>query len=375
VTTGAPASVPAGGGAGRVRLVVLFGGRSAEHDVSCVTAVSVLKALDPLRYEVVPVGIDHDGRWVLADEAQRLLQAGGADALPPALEARGTALEPFETVAPGPGLEPIVVLPLLHGPFGEDGTVQGLCELAGVPYVGSGVLGSAACMDKLVAKALMERAGLDVPRYLGVRHGEAGAGADLAARVEAALGWPVFVKPANLGSSVGVSRAGDPAELATAVAEAAAYDEWLVVEEAIDGREIECGVLGDLHPEASVPGEVVPSRDFYDYEDKYLEGAAELLVPAPLPADVADEVRRLAVATFKAVRAEGMARVDFFYEERGRGLLVNEVNTIPGFTPISMYPRLWEASGVPYPRLLDRLVQLALDRHARRAGRLGRTRG
>jgi D-alanine-D-alanine ligase len=230
-------------------------------------------------------------------------------------------------------------------------------------------------MDKLVAKALMERAGLDVPRYLGVRHGEAGAGADLAARVEAALGWPVFVKPANLGSSVGVSKAGDPAELATAVAEAAAYDEWLVVEEAIDGREIECGVLGDLHPEASVPGEVVPSRDFYDYEDKYLEGAAELLVPAPLPADVADEVRRLAVATFKAVRAEGMARVDFFYEERGRGLLVNEVNTIPGFTPISMYPRLWEASGVPYPRLLDRLVQLALDRHARRAGRLGRTRG
>lgn len=364
-------------GGHRIRLVLLFGGRSAEHEISCVTAVSVLKALDPLRYEVVPVGITHDGRWVLADEAQRLLQAGGVEALPPALEARGSELEPFGAIAgpggPGGGDGPVVVLPLLHGPFGEDGTVQGLCELAGVPYVGSGVLGSAVAMDKLVAKQVMEQAGLAVPRYLGVRDSEAGPG--LAARVEAALGWPVFVKPANLGSSVGVSKAATPAELDAAVAEAARYDEWLIVEEAIAGREIECGVLGDLEPEASLPGEVVPSREFYDYEDKYVDGAAELLVPAPLPPEVTEEVRRLAVATFRAVRAEGMARVDFFYEADGRGLLVNEVNTIPGFTPISMYPRMWEASGVPYPALLDRLVQLALDRQARRAGRVGRERG
>ncbi|HEX6596357.1 MAG TPA: D-alanine--D-alanine ligase family protein [Acidimicrobiales bacterium] len=362
----------------RIRLVVLFGGRSAEHEVSCVTAVSVLKALDPLRYDVVPVGITHDGRWVLADEAQRLLQAGGAEALPPALEAAGTALEPFAAIAAeaGPGLPGpdavTVVLPLLHGPFGEDGTVQGLCELAGVPYVGSGVLGSAAAMDKLVAKQLMERAGLTVPRYLGVRDTEPTSG--LSARVEATLGWPVFVKPANLGSSVGVNKARNPRELEAAVAEAAGYDEWVIVEEAITGREIECGVLGDVDPEASLPGEVVPSREFYDYEDKYVNGAAELRVPAPLPPDVTEEVRRLSIATFQAVRAAGMARVDFFYEEGGRGLLVNEVNTIPGFTPISMYPRMWEASGVPYPELLDRLVELALDRHARRAGRVGRER-
>ncbi|MFP5318046.1 MAG: D-alanine--D-alanine ligase family protein [Acidimicrobiia bacterium] len=360
------------GGGRRIRLVVLFGGRSAEHEVSCVTAVSVLKALDPRRYDVVPVGITHDGGWVLADEAQRLLQAGGVDALPPALEARGTGLEPFETIATDPAA-PVVVLPLLHGPFGEDGTVQGLCELAGVPYVGSGVLGSAVAMDKLVAKQLMERAGLAVPRYLGVRDDQVTAG--LPARVEAELGWPVFVKPANLGSSVGVSKATDAAGLRKAVAEAADYDEWVIVEEAIRGREIECGVLGDLDPQASVPGEVVPSRDFYDYEDKYVDGAAELLVPAPLLPGVTAEVQRLAVATFRAVRAEGMARVDFFYEEDGRGLLVNEVNTIPGFTPISMYPRMWEASGVPYPELLDRLVQLALDRQARRTGRVGRGRG
>lgn len=358
---------------GRIRLVVLFGGRSAEHEVSCVTAVSVLRALDPVRYDVVPVGITHEGRWVLADEAQRLLQAGGVEALPPALEPAGTAVEPFDAISPDAGAGRVVVLPLLHGPFGEDGTVQGLCELAGVPYVGSGVLGSAAAMDKLVAKQLMERAGLDVPRYLGIRDAEVTS--DLPARVEAALGWPVFVKPANLGSSVGVSKARDAGELEAAVAEAAAYDEWLIVEEAITGREIECGVLGDLHPEASLPGEVVPSREFYDYEDKYVDGAAELRVPAPLPPEVTDQVRRLSVATFRAVRAEGMARVDFFYEEGGRGLLVNEVNTIPGFTPISMYPRMWEASGVPYPALLDRLVELALDRHARRAGRLGRELG
>jgi D-alanine-D-alanine ligase len=357
---------------GRIRLVVLFGGRSAEHEVSCVTAVSVLRALDPEAYDVVPVGITTEGRWVLAEEAQRLLRADDRASLPPALDVRGRELEPFAALAPSD--LPVVVLPLLHGPFGEDGTVQGLCELAGVPYVGSGVLGSAAAMDKLAAKALLGAAGLPGPRYLGLREHEIDA--TTPDRVGTELGWPVFVKPANLGSSIGVSRAVDSEELATALDEALGYDEWVVVEEAVAGREIECGVLGDLRPEASVPGEVRPSREFYDYDDKYVAGAAELLVPAPLSPETTADVQRLSVAAFRAVRAEGMARVDFFYDDTpdGRGLLVNEVNTIPGFTPISMYPRMWEASGVPYPALLDRLVDLALDRHARRQGRVGRTR-
>ena len=355
----------------RIRLIVLFGGRSAEHEVSCVTAVSVLRAVDPARYDVVPVGITLEGRWVLAEEAQRLLETGGPAALPSALEPRGTALEPFDALAPA-ATGPVVVFPLLHGPFGEDGTVQGLCELAGVPYVGSGVLGSAAAMDKVTTKQLLVAAGVPVPRFLALREHELDSG--VVDRVEAELGWPAFVKPANLGSSVGVSKVADGREFDTAIAEALRYDEWVVVEEAIDGREIECGVLGDLAPEASVPGEVRPSRDFYDYEDKYVEGKAELLVPAPLPPEVVAEIRRLSIAAFGAVRAEGMARVDFFYEEGRRGLLVNEVNTIPGFTPISMYPRMWEASGVPYPALVDRLVELALDRHKRREGRIGRGR-
>jgi D-alanine-D-alanine ligase len=226
---------------------------------------------------------------------------------------------------------------------------------------------------------LVAAAGLPVPGFMGLREHEIDS--TVATRVEATLSWPVFVKPSNLGSSVGVSKASNAAELDAALAEALRYDEWVVVEEAIVGREIECGVLGDLEPEASVPGEVRPSREFYDYNDKYVEGKAELLVPAPLPEEVSAEVRRLALAAFAAVRGEGMARVDLFYEEgdrdqnavAGRGLLVNEVNTIPGFTPISMYPRLWEASGVPYPVLLDRLVQLAVDRHSRRRGRVGRS--
>ncbi|HEX2191685.1 MAG TPA: D-alanine--D-alanine ligase family protein [Acidimicrobiales bacterium] len=363
---------------GRIRLVVLFGGRSAEHEVSCVTAVSVLRAVDPRRYDVVPVGITRDGRWVLAEEAAKVLAEGGPAALPPAVEARGPEVDAFEALAGlrGPNAVPaessVVVFPLLHGPFGEDGTVQGLCELAGVPYVGSGVLGSAACIDKDATKRLLVAAGLPVAAWLALREWDVDD--SLEDRVGAQLGWPVFVKPAALGSSVGVAKVADAAGLRPAVATAFSYGEWVVVEEAVVGREIECGVLGDHPPEASVPGEIRPSREFYDYEDKYVEGKAELLVPAPLPDHVASEVRRLAVAAFAAVRAEAMARVDFFWEEGGRGLLVNEVNTIPGFTPISMYPMLWEASGVPYPELVDRLVSLALERHRRRAGRVGRER-
>jgi D-alanine-D-alanine ligase len=297
--------------------------------------------------------------------------------LPAALEATGPEVGVFETLAPGPGGLPVVVFPLLHGPFGEDGTVQGLCELADVPYVGSGVLGSAACMDKDATKRLVMAAGLTVAPWLSVRDDHADTDTKVAAlgrRVADELGWPVFVKPAALGSSVGVTRAPDEEALTAALAEAFSYGEWAVVEEAIVGREIECGVLGDRPPVASAPGEVRPSREFYDYQDKYLEGRADLLVPAPLPPEVVAEVQAQAVAAFTAVRAEAMARVDFFWDVGGRGLVVNEVNTIPGFTPISMYPRMWEASGVGYPELVDRLVTLAFERHARQAGRVGRSR-
>jgi D-alanine-D-alanine ligase len=330
----------------------------------------VLRAVDPSRYEVVPVGITRDGRWVLAEEAAKVLAEGGPAVLPSTVEARGPEVEAFEALAPDES--PVVVLPLLHGPFGEDGTVQGLCELAGVPYVGSGVLASAVCMDKDTTKRLLVAAGVPVPRWLALRDWDVDQ--TLPDRVGDELGWPVFVKPAALGSSIGVSKVTAAAGLNPAVETALSYGEWALVEEAVAGREIECGILGDHPPEASVPGEIRPSREFYDYEDKYVEGKAELLVPAPIPAAVADEVRRLAVAAFAAVRAEAMARVDFFWDEEGRGLLVNEVNTIPGFTPISMYPMLWEASGVSYPELVDRLVTIALERHAQRAGRVGRRR-
>lgn len=350
---------------------MLFGGRSAEHDVSCVSAASVLGALDPARYEIHPVGITLDGSWVAGADPPASI--GGGASPPAALTAEGAEVDPLATVTPAAsGDVPTVVLPLLHGPLGEDGTVQGLLELAGVAYVGAGVLGSALCMDKAKAKEVLAHHGLPQARYLALH--EIGVGAGLAERVEAELGWPVFVKPSNLGSSVGISKVGGPAGLDEAVHLALAYDEWVVIEEAVTGREIECGVLGDLEPVASVPGEIVPSREFYDYEDKYSGDGADLVVPASLPHGVTEEVRRLAVAAAGALRAEGMARVDFFFEEGGRGVLINEVNTIPGFTPHSMYPRLWEASGVPYGDLIDRLVTLALERHRRRSERVGRPR-
>jgi D-alanine-D-alanine ligase len=373
----------------RLRVVLLFGGRSAEHDVSRVSAVAVARALDPARYDVVPVAITKDGRWLLAGEARAALE-GAREALPAAFRVEG---EPVAGI-PDPGsraLVPLdrtdvdtepttfdVVVPLLHGPYGEDGTVQGLFELAGVPYVGSGVVGSAVGMDKVMMKRAFAAAGLATARWLGLRDGHDRA--DFAARAERELGLPCFVKPANLGSSVGVSKARDRAELDAGITAALAFDEWVIVEEAIAGREIEVGILGDDPPEASVPGEIRPGDEFYSYADKYEDDAARLLVPAPLTAEQASEVRALAVRAFEACRTEAMARVDFFFEEQGRddgpgrGFLVNEINTIPGFTPISMYPRLWEESGVPYAELLDRLIAQAMARHERRARRAGRQR-
>jgi D-alanine-D-alanine ligase len=356
-----------------VRLIVLFGGRSAEHEVSCVSAASVLGAVDPARYDVVPVGITAEGRWVLDAAAARALAEGGGRSLPATLTAEGPELDPLPTLAPiEGGTEQVVVLPLLHGPMGEDGTMQGLLELAGVPYVGTGVLGSALAMDKGKAKQVLGVAGLPQAAYLVRRDVEVDDA--LAKEVDKELGWPAFVKPANLGSSVGITKVADADGLPGAVELALAYDEWVVIEEAVVGRELECGVLGDAHLEASVVGEILPKREFYDFEDKYGADSAGLAIPADLPELVAEECRRLAVAAAGALRVEGMARVDFFLEDPGRGLLVNEVNTIPGFTPVSMFPRLWGAAGVPYDALVDRLVSLALERHGRRAGRVGRQR-
>jgi D-alanine-D-alanine ligase len=356
----------------RTRVLLLFGGRSAEHDVSRVSAVAVARALDPERYEVIPVAIGRDGRWVLAHEARALL-ADATQALPGGLPTDGEAVPPLpERLDPsGP---PDIVVPLLHGPYGEDGTVQCLLEIAGLAYVGSGVVGSAVGMDKVMMKRAFVACGLPTPRFIACREWdlEGAARAAVLVRVEDELGYPCFVKPANMGSSVGVSRAADRPELEAALDRALAYDEHVLVEEAIVGREIEVGVLGDRAPEASVPGEIVPGDAFYTYADKYLDGRAALLAPAPLTAEQTAEVRGLAVAAFEACHLDAMARVDFFLADDGRGFLVNEVNTIPGFTEISMFPRLWELSGVPYPRLIERLIELGLARHARRDRRAGR---
>jgi D-alanine-D-alanine ligase len=351
----------------RVRLVVLFGGQSAEHEVSCTTAAHVLRAVDPDRYDVVPVGITREGTWVQSDAARAALERGAAALSPPPdrLEATGTAVEPLRTVTPTAHDLPVVVLPLLHGPHGEDGTIQGLLELAGVPYVGSGVLASALAMDKIKAKEVLAVHGLSQAAWVAVHDDEIDGAADAVRGAD--LRYPLFVKPANLGSSVGVSKVHDPSELDEAVSLAATYDEWLVIEQGVDGREIEVAVLGNAEPRASVPGEIVSGHEFYDYEDKYIDDTCQLLVPAPLDEAAADEVRALAIDAYRALRCEGMARVDFFYEERDRGFLVNEVNTIPGFTPISMYPKLWEASGLAYPDLIDELVRLAVERHDHRS--------
>jgi D-alanine-D-alanine ligase len=355
--------------------MLLFGGRSAEHDVSRVTAVAVARALDPARYEVVPVAITTDGRWLLADEAREMIHAGPT-ALPAALPIGGSELDTLGAAVASPGGEALgvdVVLPLLHGPYGEDGTVQGLLDLAGLPYVGAGVLGSAVGMDKVMMKRAFAACGLAQARWAALRDGHDRR--EFADRVVAELGLPCFVKPANMGSSVGVNKAHDRAELDAAIEEAFLFDQWLVAEEAVRGREIEIGVLGDDPPEVSRPGEIVPGAEFYTYEDKYVDGAAELVAPVELGDARERELRALAVRAFEACRGEAMARVDFFLEEDGRGFLVNEVNTIPGFTPISMYPRLWEVSGVPYAELLDRLIALAIERHERRERRAGRQRG
>ena len=356
-------------------MIVIFGGESAEHDVSCVTAAHVLRALDPQRYDVTTVAISREGNWMLAESAMAAL-AQGRDALPARLEAAGRPSSLGEVIASAgsavsAGAANTVVLPLLHGPMGEDGTVQGMLDLAHVAYVGAGVLGSAVSMDKATTKRVLAAEGIPQPKFVALREDDISE--QSIATAVAQLGLPMFVKPANMGSSVGVAKAKTAEEVLVAARAALAYDEWVLCEEAVTGREIEVSVLGNREPRASVPGEIVPGREFYDYVDKYEGDGAQLLVPAPLSEAEASSVRNMALRVFRAVRAEGMARVDFFYEEKradgskGRGFLCNEINTIPGFTPISMYPKLWQATGLSYSALIDELIALALERHSRRA--------
>ncbi|MEX0791480.1 MAG: D-alanine--D-alanine ligase family protein [Actinomycetota bacterium] len=357
-------------------VVLLFGGRSAEHDVSCISARHVAAAMDPSRYSVIPVGITREGHWVLPEASLQVL-AGGALELPnEKFAAEGVKLDLFgglgghpQTSVAGayglkaPTLACDVVFPVLHGPYGEDGTIQGLLEIARVPYVGSGVLGSAVGMDKPMMKTAFAAAGLPNPRYAVFRRAGWESHREAALATAALLGFPSFTKPANLGSSVGISRCTDLAALGAGIDLAFTFDRTVIVEEGIVGREIECAVLGNDDPQASVCGEIVPGRDFYDYEAKYLEPSSKTLVPADLPEDTSRTIREYAVTAFRAVGAEGLARVDFFVAEDGR-VLINEINTMPGFTEISMFPKLWAASGLGYSDLIDRLIELALERVA-----------
>jgi len=368
----------------KLRVGVLFGGRSGEHEVSLLSAASILKAIDRKKFDVVPIGITKEGRWLAAADAagllegdqsavSRRLRAGDREATPGAKllhEGIPTLLAPV----PGPqgpeGKAIDVVFPVLHGTFGEDGTIQGLFELAGIAYVGSGVLGSSAGMDKDVMKHLFAQAGLPIVKHIAILRSEWEASPrKVTARIEAALKYPLFVKPANLGSSVGISKAHDRKELGPALDEAAKYDRKLVVEQGVGGsksraRELEVGVLGNDDPKASVVGEIIPGKEFYDYEAKYLSEGSVPVIPAKLTRSEASRIREMAVAAFRACDLAGLARVAFLMEPDGkRRIYLNEVNTLPGFTQISMYPKLWQATGIPYSDLITRLIELAQERH------------
>jgi D-alanine-D-alanine ligase len=335
---------------GRLRVAVLTGGRSSEHEVALASARSVLESLDPGRYETVTVEIGRDGRWQLPSATRgELTGNGGASAAELVPVSAGRVPEALGDVD--------VVFPVLHGPFGEDGTVQGLLELADVPYVGAGVTASSLCMDKDLMKAVLRDRGIPVTRNVVIRMGDP---------PQNPFGYPVFVKPARLGSSVGITKARSPEELRAGVELAFRHDEKVLIEEFVTGVEVECGVLGNKQPIASLPGEIVPSSDWYDYSAKYDEGGMELIVPPRIPEAQARGVQEISVDAFVATECEGMARVDCFVRDNGE-LLVNELNTIPGFTATSVYAKLFEASGIPYAELLDRLIELALERHERRS--------
>ena len=382
----------------KLRVGILFGGRSGEHEVSLLSAASVLNAIDKTKYEVVPIGITKEGRWLTAGDAQLLLQGKGeahshlragdpeatpgaavlatghAVVVPPEPQRPGGSLAAFQTEAltrraSDRAINVDIIFPVLHGTFGEDGTIQGLFELADIAYVGAGVLGSAAGMDKDVMKSLFLAARLPMVKHVTVLRSDwESAPKKVQKLVESKLKYPVFVKPANLGSSVGISKARDRKELGPAMEEAAKFDRKIVIEEGVGGkkhkaREIECSVLGNDTPEASVPGEIVPGKEFYDYTAKYVDEGSKLIIPAKLSKAETKKIKQLAISAFQAVDCSGLARVDFLMDPKNRKIYLNEINTMPGFTSISMYPKLWAASGLAYPELIERLIRLGQERH------------
>jgi D-alanine-D-alanine ligase len=383
----------------KIRVGILFGGRSGEHEISLLSAASVFKAINQQKYEVVPIGITKQGRWVTSADAERLLagkpieaerqlragdpdttaaaavlQTGEAVVVPPEPHRPGVGMTPFQTEAPtrraaDRAINVDVIFPVLHGTFGEDGTVQGLLELAEIPYVGAGVLGSAAGMDKDIMKSLFRAAGLPIVKHVTILRSDLESDPQKVQKtIERSLKYPVFVKPANLGSSVGISKVHDRKELGPALTEAARFDRKIVIEQGVGGkngkaREIECAVLGNDQPNASVPGEIVPSAEFYDYSAKYLDEGSQLIIPAKLTKAETRKVQELAIGAFRAVDCSGLGRVDFLMDPKSRKIYLNEINTMPGFTSISMYPKLWAASGVPYPELIENLIQLGIERH------------
>jgi D-alanine-D-alanine ligase len=381
----------------KLRVGILFGGRSGEHEVSLLSAASVLKAINKDKYDVVPIGINKEGRWLTDTHAERLLRGeslpaesgrhlragdpqttpgaavlakGEAVIVPPMPQSHG--MIPFEIAAQGvdQGIQVDVIFPVLHGTFGEDGTIQGLLELADIPYVGAGVLGSAAGMDKDIMKQLFAAAGLAIVKHCTILRSQWEKDAKKVTRaVESKLKYPVFVKPANLGSSVGISKAHDRKELGPAIQIAAAYDRKIVIEQGVGGkkqkaRELECSVLGNDEPQASIVGEIIPCAEFYDYSAKYLDEGSQPVIPAQISKKQMKEVQGMAIRAFQAVDCSGLARVDFLMDPKNGKIFLNEINTMPGFTSISMYPKLWAASGLAYSELIDRLLQLALERHA-----------
>jgi D-alanine-D-alanine ligase len=389
---------------GKINVGVVFGGRSGEHDISLLSAASVMQALDPDKYHIIPIGITKEGRWLAGGDPLLALKeqnipgdcsyavlvtdpASPGILLPDKMEQSGDLQ--------GPDADPAVpwwriaeklaktgsndyflpldlVFPVLHGPFGEDGTIQGLLELAGLPYVGAGVLSSATGMDKEFMKILFRHRGLEIGDYIAFQHWQWEKDeTNIVKEIEDRLGYPCFIKPANMGSSVGISKASTREMLSAGVREALRFDLKVVVEANIEGREIECSVLGgEEEPLASVPGEIVPCNDFYDYKAKYIDDRSRLLIPAPLEQDAARQVQECAKEAFLAIAGSGLSRVDFFYQDKEKRLIVNEINTMPGFTSISMYPKLWEASGIPYRALIDKLIEIALKRYHMRKGLL-----
>jgi D-alanine-D-alanine ligase len=351
----------------KISVALIFGGRSAEHEISLISATAVHKNLDKERFEARSIYITREGLWKWVDAPST--DVGSFE------RGRASSFLPWEAGAGVPGHGIDIYFPVLHGPFGEDGTIQGLLDMAGVPYVGAGVAGSALGMDKALAKSVLRDHGLPVVPFLVVRESELKEdGPKLLRRIRRSLPLPLFVKPANLGSSVGITKVKDPDALPAAIETALRYDPTVLIEKGISGRELEVSVLGNEAPEASLPGEVIPSREFYDYRDKYIDGKTAFVIPAVLGPRILARTRELAISAFRALACSGMARVDLFLEKGTNRLYINELNTIPGFTEISMYPKLWAASGLPFPRLLERLVELGFERHRNRKACVDRDR-